>query len=69
MCSFTEHEYSTRALEWKGLYKQRSARNSSLFASKRRDFTREELERTTAKTEDGHFKLTITELFLLFIYS
>jgi uncharacterized repeat protein (TIGR03943 family) len=59
---FTKHEYSTKALAWKGLYKQRSAR-SSLFATKREPFTREKLERTTSKTEDGHYLLTITELF------
>jgi uncharacterized repeat protein (TIGR03943 family) len=63
LCSgFTKHEYSEKALAWKGLYKQRSAR-SSLFSAKREPFTREKLERTTSKTKDGHYLLTITELF------
>ncbi len=61
-CSFTNHEYSTRALSWKGLYKKRSAR-ASLFATKREPFTRATIEKTTPKSPEGNYLLTITELY------
>ncbi|MFP6858477.1 MAG: TIGR03943 family protein [Roseibacillus sp.] len=61
-CGFTNHEYSTKALTWKGLYKKRSSR-SSLFSSKREPFTRALLEKTTPRTAEGNYQLTITELY------
>lgn len=59
---FTKHEYSTRAVMWKQVKNSKSKR-ASLYSSKREPFTREVLERTTRKTEEGDFLLTITELF------
>lgn len=60
---FTKHEFSTKALMWKHVKNSGPKRTSSLFSTKREPFTREKLERTTSKTEDGHYLLTITELF------
>ena len=63
VCVFaTRHEYSPRALAWKGLYKQRSS-TSNLFNIPREAFTREALDQSTTKTEDGHYRLQISELF------
>jgi len=63
LCSgFTKHEYSTKALTWKGLYKQGPAR-SSLFSRRREPFTRATIEKSTPKSKDGNYLLTITELY------
>ena len=61
-CGFTKHEYSTKALAWKGLYKKRSSR-ASLFSTKREPFTRATIEKTTPKSPEGNYLLTITELY------
>jgi len=62
ICVFaTQHEYSARALAWKGLYKQRSA-DPTLFTARSATFTREDLERSTPKTDDGYYRLQLTEL-------
>jgi len=62
VCVFaTEHEYSVRALAWKGLYKARPA--ATLFTARNSTFTRQELEKSTTRTTDGHYRLQLTELF------
>lgn len=62
-CGFTQHEYSAKALAWKGLYKNKNRTSRSLFSSSREPFTRELLEKTTPKSVEGNYLLQLTELY------
>jgi uncharacterized repeat protein (TIGR03943 family) len=61
--AWTKDEYSAAALSRKGLYDAPSAITSPFLASSMPALTREELEKSHRKTDDGFLQFSLMELF------
>ena len=61
--AWTKDEYSVAALSRKGLYDSPSAITSPFLSSMLPDLTREQVEKSHRKTEDGFFEFSLMELF------
>lgn len=61
--AWTKDEYSLSALSRKGLYDTPSATSLPFMAGALAPVTREQLERTHRKTEDGFYEFNLMELF------
>lgn len=61
--SWTKDEYSLATIGRKGLYETPSATSLPFMASTLAPITREDLERTHRKTDDGFYEFSLLELF------